>query len=89
MDQCRTRAEQIENEFQTLEYEIEKCNEKKTHKPVYEKNIKELNKRIKELRAENSVRSTTSEYFLGTLIFVGFVMFLYAVYISLYSPSLF
>ena len=64
MDQCRTRAEQIENEFQTLEYEIEKCNEKKTHKPVYEKNIKELNKRIKELRAEKSVRSTTSEYFL-------------------------
>ena len=89
MNQCKTLAQQLAKEFDTLEDEIENCNEKKTHKPVYEKNIKELNKRIKELRAENSVRSTTSEYFLGTLIFVGFVMFLYAVYISLYSSSLF
>ena len=88
MNECETHAQQLAKEFDTLEYVIENCNEKKSHKPVYEKNIKELNKRIKELRAENSVRSTTSEYFLGTLIFVGFVMFLYAVYNSLYSPSI-
>ena len=88
MDQCLTRAEQLQDKFDTLKHEVDKCHEKRSHKSVYEKNIKELNKRIKELRAENSVRSTTSEYFLGTLIFVGFVMFLYAVYISLYSPSI-
>ena len=88
MNQCLTRAEQLAKEFDTLEYEIEKCNDKKSHKPVYEKNIIKLKKRITELRAENNVRSITSDYFLGTLMFVGFVMFLYAVYISLYSPSI-
>jgi hypothetical protein len=88
MNQCETHAQQLQNEFESLEFEIDKCNDKKSHKPDYEKNIIKFNKRITELRAENSVRSTASEYFLGTLIFVGFVMFLYAVYISLYSPSI-
>ena len=88
MNQCETHAQQLENEFQTLDKNIFQCNTNKFRKPDYEKNIIKLNKRIKELRAENSVRSITSEYFLGTLIFVGFVMFLYAVYISLYSPSI-
>ena len=88
MNQCETHAQQLQNEFESLEFEIDKCNDKKSHKPNYEKNIIKLNKRIIELRAENSVRSITSDYFLGTLMFVGFVMFLYAVYISLYSPSI-
>ena len=87
--QCKIRTERLQKDFVTLEDVMEKCNEENSHKNDYETIIIKLNERIKELRAENSVRSTTSEYFLGTLIFVGFVMFLYAVYISLYSSSLF
>ena len=78
--------------------ELQECKDltialKKEYDQLESKANLKLNKRIKELRVENKTltetRSTTSEYFLGTLIFVGFVMFLYAVYISLYSPSLF
>ena len=87
MNQCETHAQQLENEFQTLKSKIAQCNNKKSHKPNYEKNIIKLNKRIIELRAENSIRLIT-KYFLGILICAGFVMFLYAVYISLYSPSI-
>ena len=87
MNQCETHAQQLENEFQTLQSKIAQCNTNKFRKPDYEKNIIKLNKRIIELRAENSIRLIT-KYFLGILIFAGFVMFLYAVYISLYSPSI-
>ena len=87
MNQCETHAQQLENEFQTLDKNIFQCNTNKFRKPDYEKNIIKLNKRIIELRAENSIRLIT-KYFLGILIFAGFVMFLYAVYISLYSPSI-
>ena len=87
LQECTDLTNALNNEYDQLESKVDECTDT-LESSKYEKNIKELNKRIKELRAENSVRSTTSEYFLGTLIFVGFVMFLYAVYISLYSPSI-
>ena len=88
LQECTDLTNALNNEYVQLVSKVDECTDT-LESSEYEKNIIKLNKKIKELRAENSVRSTTSEYFLGTLIFVGFVMFLYAVYISLYSSSLF
>ena len=88
LQQCTDLTGALENEYAQLESKADECTDS-LESSEYKKNIIKLNQRIKELRAENKTRSTTSDYFLGTLIFVGFVMFLYAVYISLYSPSLF
>ena len=87
LQECTDLTNALNNEYDQLVSKVDECTDT-LESSEYEKNIIKLNKKIKELRAENSVRSTTSEYFLGTLIFVGFVMFLYAVYISLYSPSI-
>ena len=87
--ECSERTMELEKEYAQSKSNLNECTDQINSVPEYEKNKIELNKRIIELRNENKkltqTRSTTGEYFLGILIFVGFVMFLYAVYISLHT----
>ena len=88
-EECSLRTLELKKEYAQSESNLNACTGWINSIPKYKTNKIKLNNRIIELRNENKklteTRSTTGEYFLGILIFVGFVMFLYAVYISLHT----
>ena len=88
-EECATRRDDLVTFYDTLSTKTLEC---ETPLPTFKyKNIEdELKVKIIKLDNENKILTetwSTSEYVIGLLFLLGLVMFLYAVYISLYSPS--
>jgi hypothetical protein len=89
---CTTLRDKRQSVYDTLTSESSKCDTASLTEIRLKQNLieKELRLKIIKLSDENKKLNETwsnSEYFIGVLFVLGVAMFLYAVYLSLYSSS--